>query len=56
MSNKGQKVLEEAAVDEAWALEVERRLRDVDSWAVKTVPWSEARKQILALRDARTRD
>lgn len=46
---------EEAAVDEAWALEIQRRLREVDSGAVKTIPWSEARKRILALRDARTR-
>lgn len=46
---------EEEAVNEAWALEVQRRVREVETGAVKTVPWSEARKRILALRDARAR-
>jgi putative addiction module component (TIGR02574 family) len=80
MSNKGQKVLEEAltlppgeradlaatlieslderedeAIEEAWAHEIQRRMREVESGTVKTIPWSEARKRILALRDARSR-
>jgi putative addiction module component (TIGR02574 family) len=38
----------EAGVEEVWAAEVERRLADVDSGAVKPVPWSEARRRILA--------
>lgn len=46
---------EEEAVDEAWAREIHRRMSEVDSGAVKTIPWSEARKRILALREARTR-
>jgi putative addiction module component (TIGR02574 family) len=80
MSNKGQKVLEEAltlppgeradlaatlieslderedeAIEEAWAHEIQRRMCEVESGTVKTIPWSEARKRILALRDARSR-
>jgi putative addiction module component (TIGR02574 family) len=46
---------EDEAVEEAWAREIQQRMREVESGAVKTVPWSEARKRILALRDARTR-
>lgn len=45
----------DAGVDEAWAVEIERRVREVDSGAVKTIPWPEARAQILALRNARKR-
>lgn len=46
---------EDEAVEEAWAREIQRRMREVESGTVKTIPWSEARKRILALRDARTR-
>jgi putative addiction module component (TIGR02574 family) len=31
----------------AWEVEVARRVRELDSGAVKTVPWSEARRAIL---------
>ena len=41
---------EDKAVEEAWARAIQRRMREVESGAVKTVPWSEARKRILALR------
>jgi putative addiction module component (TIGR02574 family) len=41
------------AVDEAWAEEIKRRIEDVDSGRVKTIPWSEARKRFLALRNGR---
>jgi len=30
----------------AWALEIRRRLAELDSGAVKTIPWSEARRRI----------
>jgi putative addiction module component (TIGR02574 family) len=43
------------AVDEAWAEEIQRRVREVESGAVTTVSWSEARRRMLTLRDARTR-
>ena len=37
----------------AWAVEIERRLKEIDSGAVKLIPWAEARKRILASRNAR---
>lgn len=46
---------EDEAVEEAWALEIQQRMREVESGAVKTIPWSEVRKGILGLRDARTK-
>ena len=33
--------------DEAWAAEIAKRMRELDSGQVKTVPWSEARRMIL---------
>jgi putative addiction module component (TIGR02574 family) len=44
---------EDEAVEDAWSEEIERRVEDVESGKVKTVPWSEARSRILAARDAR---
>lgn len=44
---------EDEAIEEAWAREVQRRIQEVESGEVRTIPWSEARKRILALRDAR---
>lgn len=38
----------EDGVEEAWSAEAERRLAEVDSGAVRTVPWSEARQRLLA--------
>jgi len=46
---------EDEGVEEAWAEEIGRRIQEVESGAVKTIPWSEARLRILALRDARKR-
>ncbi len=31
-------------VEEAWAKEIERRIREVESGRVKLVPWSEVRR------------
>ena len=33
--------------EEAWAVEVRRRLIELDSGASETVPWPEARRRIL---------
>ena len=33
--------------DEAWAVETAKRMRELDSGQVKTVPWSEARRMIV---------
>lgn len=46
---------EDEGVEEAWAQEIGQRVQQVASGTLKTIPWSEARKQILALRDARRR-
>lgn len=43
--------LEEKADDgleEAWRVEVKKRLAELDSGAVTAIPWSEARAQLLA--------
>lgn len=36
-----------APKDEGYAALVQRRIEDIDQGRVKTVPWSEARKQLL---------
>lgn len=46
---------EDADAEQAWAQEIERRMREVEAGTVKTIPWSEARQRILALRDDRRR-
>lgn len=38
----------EAGVEAAWAEEVERRVRDIDSGAVQTIPWEEVRAKLYA--------
>jgi putative addiction module component (TIGR02574 family) len=32
----------------AWSLEIRRRLDEIDSGAVRPIPWSDARRRILA--------
>ena len=46
---------EDEGVEESWAAEIKKRVEDVESGRVKTVPWSEARRRILRLKDARNR-
>jgi putative addiction module component (TIGR02574 family) len=43
---------EDEGVEEAWAQEIERRIREVESGAVKTIPWSEARRRLRERLDA----
>lgn len=38
----------EPGVEEAWRREVQRRLAELDSGAVATIPWSEARARLVA--------
>ena len=40
-----------AEVDAAWTDEIARRLKDVETGAVKPIPWDEARKMIFGPRD-----
>ena len=35
----------EEGVEAAWALEIERRMADLDSGSSKTLPWDEVRKK-----------
>ena len=37
----------DADAEAAWEAEIARRLEELDAGQVKTVPWSEARQQIL---------
>ena len=49
----------ESEVDESaeaeWSVEIARRLTELDSGSVDTIPWEEARRQILGSVDAETR-
>lgn len=46
---------EDEGVEEAWAQEIARRIQEVESGAVKTIPWSEARRRLYRVLDARKR-
>ena len=46
---------EDEDVEEAWAHEVARRVQDVETGAVKTIPWSEARRRLYEALDAHRR-
>ena len=39
---------EEAGVDAAWVVEVEQRLREVDSGEAKLIPWDRIRRRLEA--------
>ena len=41
------------AVEHAWWEEIQRRILWVESGTARTIPWSEARRRLLSLRDAR---
>lgn len=38
-------------VEAAWSEEIARRIREVESGAVKPIPWEEARRMIFESRD-----
>jgi putative addiction module component (TIGR02574 family) len=40
-------------VEAAWLAEIERRVADVDSGRVKTIPWEEVRRRLLDRLNAR---
>jgi putative addiction module component (TIGR02574 family) len=42
----------DADVEQAWAVEIERRIAEVESGKVKMIPWAEVEKEIL--EDLRT--
>jgi putative addiction module component (TIGR02574 family) len=39
--------------EEAWDMQIARRLEEIDSGRVKMVPWSEARRQIMETNSGR---
>jgi putative addiction module component (TIGR02574 family) len=41
------------SAEQAWSLEIARRMNDLDSDNAKTVPWAEVRRQISALLNER---
>ena len=43
----------EPDVEAAWSAEIERRVTDIDSGNVKTVPWDEVRRRLLDRLNAR---
>lgn len=43
----------DASVEEAWSQEIARRIKELDSGKVKSVPWAEARRQIAAILNGR---
>ena len=43
---------EDQDVEEAWAREIERRILEVESGSVKTIPWSEVRRRLMQALDA----
>jgi putative addiction module component (TIGR02574 family) len=43
---------EDEGVEEAWAQEIERRIAEGESGAVKMIPWSEARRRLRERLDA----
>jgi putative addiction module component (TIGR02574 family) len=42
----------EPGAEEAWVVEVERRLVELDGGAVKTIPWDELRSRLYAKLNA----
>lgn len=44
-------------VEAAWAIEIERRLKEVESGKVKLIPWEQVRRRLRAtLRRGRPKD
>jgi len=43
----------DANAEEEWNREIARRIQELDSGNVKTIPWAEARRQIAAMLNGR---
>ncbi|HXG88529.1 MAG TPA: addiction module protein [Vicinamibacterales bacterium] len=37
----------DSGVEEAWALEIEKRVAEVDAGTVKSIPWEQVRQRLL---------
>jgi putative addiction module component (TIGR02574 family) len=44
----------EDSVEYAWATELKRRIDEVESGAVKTIPWEQVDRELQQILDART--
>lgn len=45
----------DADAETAWAAEIDRRVAELDSGQVKTIPWSKVEEKLLKARRARRR-
>jgi putative addiction module component (TIGR02574 family) len=53
MGSKTRKdAISERSIDEAWADEIKRRVREVESGAVKTIPWEQVDRELQQILDA----
>jgi len=43
----------DASAEEEWDKEIARRIQELDSGKVRTIPWAEARRQISNILDGR---
>jgi putative addiction module component (TIGR02574 family) len=43
----------DANAEQEWNLEIARRIQELDSGKVKTVPWAESRRQIASMFNGR---
>lgn len=43
----------DASAEEEWNKEIARRIEELDSGKVKTIPWAEARRQVSAILNGR---
>ena len=43
----------DATTEEEWTQEIARRIEELDSGKVKTIPWAEARRQISLILNGR---
>lgn len=48
LDDEGDEDFDQAAYDDAWGAEIQKRLDEVDRGEVKMIPWDEARRRIAA--------
>ena len=48
LDDEGDEDFDQAAYDDAWGAEIQKRLDEVDRGEVKMIPWDEARRRIAS--------
>jgi putative addiction module component (TIGR02574 family) len=43
----------DSAAEEEWSQEIARRIQELDSGAVRPIPWAEARRQVATILNGR---